>query len=151
MDEPPLNAGSRRLSSAASAHVRQGRLASRRVALARVAWFGRLWPVYFSEPESDLARPHVERIRRECRMNMETRHYDDDEIDLRPMLARVRCPTLVVCGEHDFICGPAWNRPIAAGIAGAEFRVIESAGHCPQYEAPAEFRSALFAWIEHTG
>ena len=116
-----------------------------------VARFGRLWPVYFSEPESDLARPHVERVRRECRMNMETRHYDDDGIDVRPMLGRVRCPTLVVCGEHDFICGPAWNRPIAEGIAGAEFRVIESAGHCPQYEAPDEFRSALFGWMERTG
>jgi proline iminopeptidase len=115
------------------------------------ARFRRHWPVYFSEPESDIARPHVERIRRECRMNMDVRHYDDaEEIDLRPALGRVRCPTLVVCGEHDFICGLAWNRPIADGIASAELRVIANAGHCPQYEAPQEFRSMLFDWMGRT-
>lgn len=115
-----------------------------------VAWFGRRWPVYFAEPESSLARPHVDRIRRECRMNMDSAGYDDDSLDLRPLLGQVRCPTLVVCGQHDFICGPAWNRPIAEGIAGAEFQVIMATGHLPQYEAPDDFRSVLFDWMRRT-
>ena len=116
-----------------------------------VAWFGRHWPVYFSDPESTLARPHVDRIRRECRMNMDAcRDYDDEAVDLRPLLRKVHCPTLVVCGEHDFICGPAWNRPIADGIEGAEFCVVADAGHCPQYEAPDEFRFVLFDWMGRT-
>lgn len=114
------------------------------------AWFGRHWPVYFADPESPLARPHVDRIRRECRMNMDCRDYDDDAVDLRPVLGEVRCPTLVVCGEHDFICGPVWNRPIADGIEGAEFHVVAETGHCPQYEAPGDFRSVLFEWLRGT-
>ncbi len=115
------------------------------------AWFGRHWPVYFANPESTLARPHVDRIRHECRMNMDAcGTYDDDAVDLRPALGKVRCPTLVVCGEHDFICGPVWNRPIAVGIEGAELHVIAETGHCPQYEAPDEFRSVLFDWMRRT-
>lgn len=56
-----------------------------------------------------------------------------------PILARIACPTLVVAGEHDFICGPAWNRPIAAGIGGAEYAEISGTGYLPQYEAPELF------------
>jgi len=115
------------------------------------AWFGRRFPVYFADPDSPRARPHIERVRREYRYNIEAaRYYDDDAVDLRPMLAGVRCPTLVVCGEHDWICGPVWNQPIATGIPGAELRVIEGAGHLPQYETPELFRSVLFAWLEQT-
>jgi pimeloyl-ACP methyl ester carboxylesterase len=114
------------------------------------AGFRRHWPLYFSDPESPLARPHVERVRRECRMNLEGGDYGDG-VDLRPALGRVRCPTLVICGEHDFIAGPAWNRPIAEGIDGAELHVVAGAGHCPQYEAPDEFRSVLFAWMDRSG
>jgi proline iminopeptidase len=114
------------------------------------AWWRRRFPIYFADPESALAWPHVERVRREVRMNMDADCYDDDAVDLRPELGRVRCPTLVVCGEHDFICGPAWNRPIAAGIPGAELHVIAGVGHLPQYEAPDEFRSVLFDWMART-
>lgn len=109
-------------------------------------WFGGRFPLYFADPESALARPHVDRVRRECRMNMDA-DYKEDALDLRPFLGQVRCPTLVVAGEHDFICGPAWNRPIADGIAGAKFRVIAGTGHLPQYEAPDEFRAVLFDWM----
>lgn len=116
------------------------------------SWFGRRFPVYFGEPESPVARSHIERIRREYRYNMEAaRYYDEDGADLRPMLGKVQSPTLVLCGEHDWISGPVSNRPIAQGIAGAEFRVVDGVGHLPQYEAPEQFRSLLFEWRRRTG
>jgi pimeloyl-ACP methyl ester carboxylesterase len=36
--------------------------------------------------------------------------------DLRPLLGRITCPTLIVAGELDFIYGPAQAPPIAAAI-----------------------------------
>jgi len=60
------------------------------------------------------------------------------------------CPTLVMVGEHDFICGPVWNRPIAEGIAGARYVEFEGVGHLPQYEAPERFRLEVIAWSEAT-
>lgn len=110
------------------------------------------WPLYFAEPESGVARHHIERIRREIRWNMDVvRAWDPDPpLDLRPILGRITCPTLVIVGQHDFICGPVWNRPIAAGIPGAEYVEIAGVGHLPQYEAPDEFRRTLFDWLGRT-
>lgn len=115
----------------------------------QVDWFSPSWPLYFSDPDSPAARSHTERIRRELRWNLDVGRAWDTEphIDLRPELHRVTCPTLVVAGEHDFICGPVWNLPIAEGIAGARFEVIRDAGHLPQYEQPEAFRRVVDDWL----
>jgi len=77
------------------------------------AWFRRRFPVYFAEPEPPVARGHIERVRSELRWNMEAVRSCAEDIDLRPALRRIRCPSLVVVGEPDWICGPTCNRPIA--------------------------------------
>jgi len=109
------------------------------------------WPRYFAEPESTASRFHIERIRRDVRWNLEVlRFWESLEstTDLRPVLARIDCPTLVVVGEHDFICGPVWNRPIAAGIRGATYAEIPGVGHIPHYEEPEMFREVLYDWLD---
>lgn len=113
-------------------------------------WWRRRFPVYFAEPEAPASVHHIERIHREMRLNMDAHCYDDDDVDLRPVLGRVRCPTLVIVGEHDWICGPTLARPIAEGIGGAELHVIPGVGHLPQYEAPGAFRSILLDWLDRT-
>ena len=75
-------------------------------------------------------------------------HFDD--VDILPSLAGVRCPSLVIAGEHDFICGPAWNRPIAAAIPAARYVEIADTGHVPHYEQPEAFRAALLGWLAAT-
>jgi proline iminopeptidase len=111
--------------------------------------FGRLFPVYFAEPDRPPATEHIARIRRQYRYDMDAaNHYDSEAVDVTPYLALVRCPTLVVCGDLDWIAGPSWNRPIAEGIVGAEFHVFEGTGHLPHYEAPDAFRSVLFDWLD---
>jgi 3-oxoadipate enol-lactonase len=60
---------------------------------------------------------------------------------------RPRPPSLIIVGEHDFICGPAWNRPLADAIPGAVYAEIPGVGHFPQYEAPDEFRRVVLAWL----
>jgi pimeloyl-ACP methyl ester carboxylesterase len=49
-----------------------------------------------------------------------------------------------------FICGPAWNRPIAAAIPAARYIEIADSGHVPQYEQPDVFRDALLGWLAAT-
>jgi hypothetical protein len=87
-----------------------------------VRTFNRCLPLYFADPESEAAIAHIERLRREFRWNMEvSERWDAGEpADVVPLLPRVSCPTLVMVGELDFICGPVWNRPIAEGIPGAD-------------------------------
>jgi proline iminopeptidase len=114
--------------------------------------FESCWPLYFAEPESDLSRAHLARLRRETRWNVEAARAWDPEppINLLPQLPAIRCPTLVFAGEHDFICGPVWNRPIADAIPGAVYAEIPGVGHVPQYEAPLEFRRIVLEWLAVT-
>jgi pimeloyl-ACP methyl ester carboxylesterase len=59
--------------------------------------------------------------------------------DLRPLLARVTAPTLVVHGADDPLIPPACGRDTAASIAGAEFMLIDGMGH----DLPAALYSAV--------
>jgi proline iminopeptidase len=112
--------------------------------------FAPAWPLYFSEPDSPRARVHIDRMTRELRFNVdvvETWERDYEGGDYRELLARVPCPTLIVVGEHDFICGPTWNRSLAAVIPGARYVQIADAGHMPHYEQQEAVTAALEDWL----
>jgi 3-oxoadipate enol-lactonase len=49
----------------------------------------------------------------------------------------IRVPVLVASGAHDFLWPPAIGREVAALIPGAQFEVMEDAGHFPHLQAPA--------------
>jgi len=57
-------------------------------------------------------------------------------LDLGPRLARIRNPTLVMCGELDHTTPPALARALAEGIRGARYSEIAASGHCPMLEQP---------------
>jgi 3-oxoadipate enol-lactonase/2-succinyl-6-hydroxy-2,4-cyclohexadiene-1-carboxylate synthase len=59
-----------------------------------------------------------------------------------PRLAEIRCPTLIVVGEHDtqFLAGAAL---LEQGIPGAKRVTLPNAGHHPHQEARAAFVDAL--------
>lgn len=64
-------------------------------------------------------------------------------IDLRPELARITAPTLVVVGEDDFVCDVTSARLMADAIRGSRLAIIPEAGHFPWVEQPAAFRAAV--------
>jgi pimeloyl-ACP methyl ester carboxylesterase len=67
--------------------------------------------------------------------------------DLRPELAQVAAPTLVVAGEEDFITGPLSAAELSEGIAAAETVLIPGCGHFIFVEAPEAFRDAVLAFL----
>jgi len=69
-------------------------------------------------------------------------------IDLRPLLAKITSPTLVVAGDLDFLCGPAQARPICEAIRGAQLEIIRDCGHFPSFEAPEAYREAVQRFLE---
>lgn len=69
------------------------------------------------------------------------------KIDLRPLLAKIQCPTMIVAGELDFLCGPAQANPIAEAIAEARLEVIPDCGHIPSAEAPAAYREMVLDFL----
>jgi pimeloyl-ACP methyl ester carboxylesterase len=65
-----------------------------------------------------------------------------EQDDLSPRLGAIRAPTTVLVGELD----TEFRAPAAAlarGIPGARLVVLPGAGHQPQHEAPAAWRSAV--------
>lgn len=64
------------------------------------------------------------------------------------LLDAIRCPTLVVAAGHDRLRGLDEAQELHAGIAGAQFAVIEDSGHMIPLEAPAALCDVVVPWIE---
>ena len=68
--------------------------------------------------------------------------------DQQSFLSRIKCPTLILCGEKDQICLPKQHEFMAELIEGATLAVIKNAGHLPTLEQPDTTNEALRAWLE---
>jgi pimeloyl-ACP methyl ester carboxylesterase len=69
---------------------------------------------------------------------------------LRNRLHRIRIPTLVLWGASDRILSESYGRAYCAAITGAQFELIERAGHFPHLEQPELFANRIFAFVEET-
>jgi 3-oxoadipate enol-lactonase len=61
------------------------------------------------------------------------------QVDLEPLLAGIRNPTLVMAGALDAATPAPLVRRLADGIPGSKFQEIPECGHCPQLEKPEIF------------
>lgn len=69
--------------------------------------------------------------------------------DLRPALANLSLPAIVLHGEDDPI--PIEAAEETAGLLGAAFHRLADCGHVPYVEAPDEFRRLLHGFLPRTG
>jgi pimeloyl-ACP methyl ester carboxylesterase len=67
--------------------------------------------------------------------------------DSRPLLAKIACPTLVLCGRQDQLTPLDRHEEMAAGIKGAKLEVIEECGHMSTMERPELVNRALHQWL----
>jgi 3-oxoadipate enol-lactonase len=68
-------------------------------------------------------------------------------MDLRPLLATVTAPTLVLAGAEDPATPPWHGAAIASAIPGARLRVIRGAAHLANVSQAAEITAALLAHL----
>jgi 3-oxoadipate enol-lactonase len=73
----------------------------------------------------------------EARLKAAMRH------DVFDRLGQIRCPALVITGKDDALISWENSRLLAEKIAGAEFVLLEPAGHCFWIEQPEESRAAI--------
>ncbi len=59
------------------------------------------------------------------------------------LLARIRCPALVLVGEEDKLSSPSEAEKMAGSIPQARFEIIPAAGHLSNLEQPAQFNAVL--------
>lgn len=67
--------------------------------------------------------------------------------DFRPGLAKIKCPTLVLCGRQDQLTPLSDSELIAATIPGARLVVVEECGHMSTLERPEQVNRELRAWL----
>lgn len=68
--------------------------------------------------------------------------------DARPLLASIKCPTLVLTSDTDNMVPNSLSTELANGIAGAKLVVVPDCGHSPQLEKPAAMEAALLDWLK---
>ena len=67
--------------------------------------------------------------------------------DMRPLLASIGCPTLLLVGDGDELTPPPLSEEIAAGIAGSRLVVIADCGHLSTMERPEAVNRELVEWM----
>lgn len=71
-----------------------------------------------------------------------------NRIDGRGDLAKINCPTLVLCGADDIMTPPAVHQEMVDGIgANAKLVVVPDSGHLSPLEQPDAVTAAMRAWL----
>ncbi len=68
--------------------------------------------------------------------------------DARNDLPRVRCPTLVMCGDTDRLAPLVYSQEIAALVPGAQLVIVPQCGHMLTMEQPEFVNATLAQWLE---
>jgi len=105
----------------------------------------RFWPMYFArfdETARAYVSEHLVELSNSDASTLFNAEIEADEFDLRPLLDRVDAPTLVITGEHDFICGPACAADFST-IRGSRTVIVPDCGHFTFVETPDTWRETI--------
>jgi len=67
--------------------------------------------------------------------------------DGRRDLAKIACPTLILCGRQDALTPPDLHEEMAAEIPGAALVVVEDCGHLAPLERPRTVSAVMRYWL----
>ena len=109
-------------------------------------------PLYFAHPSSEASRRAMQRWAQDLEVDLRAVKVWEaglyQHIDVRPLLDRIACSTLVIAGELDALCGPAQAAIITSHVVHAEAVTIPDCGHFVPDEAPDAFREAVLSWVD---
>jgi 3-oxoadipate enol-lactonase len=99
-------------------------------------------------PEFQAEHPDLMRDRREAFLRTDPAVFGAAcealaSLDLRPDVAGVKVPVLVLVGEHDEATPPPMSHELAGLLPQAHLKVIPGCAHVPQLQAPGRFLEAI--------
>lgn len=68
--------------------------------------------------------------------------------DLRPKLARISAPTLVIWGEHDALLPLDMGKQLSRHLRFDELVIVKGAGHNPMWDCPRAFNQVVIDFIQ---
>lgn len=111
------------------------------------AMMAEILPLYTADPDRPGVQAMIEQWRQEMKTDLAAiKAWESglwQTIDARPLLAKIQCPTLVLVGALDLICGPAQGRLIVDAVPGGELVSVPDSGHFIAAEAPESFRDEI--------
>lgn len=125
---------------------------------AMVAAYRSLWDGSLADPQVfkrafETITPMYYHDKRRAPSSLDGTQFDPDtrrayindypSYDTRPMLGRVRVPTLIAVGRHDWICPVEESFEIARLLPQAEMHIFEHSGHSPQVEERDAFMTVV--------
>jgi len=117
-------------------------------AIADVA-MRRLFAPAYQEQHPDLIAQRKERF---LSINLETFHGACNALstmDLRPLVANLQIPSLVLCGEFDEATPPAMSEELANLLPNAKLNILPGLAHVPQLQDPEAFFAAIESFINN--
>ena len=110
----------------------------------------RIFPLYTAYPDRPDVREAIDEARAMLEVDLRAVKVWEGGLyqrgDLRPLLGRIECPTLVVCGALDLIGGPAQSNQIAPRVRECDLLILPECGHMPALERPQLYRDAVLNW-----
>ncbi|MEI7770513.1 MAG: alpha/beta fold hydrolase [Chloroflexales bacterium] len=103
--------------------------------------------LYAAEAPAELRAAGVDDLRRCDPAVLRDDFRACDGFDIRPRLAELRTPALVVCGAEDRMTPPRLGAELHAGIVGAQLVTIAGTGHMIMLERPDQLIAALRGWL----
>jgi 3-oxoadipate enol-lactonase len=148
------------LADAGAAFTEQGRAAFRNMAAAATAkGLSAITDVAMRRlfaPEFQAAHPELMAERRAAFLDTDLDVFCAAcealaTLDLRPDLARVKAPVLVLVGEQDEATPPPMSRELAALLPDARLTIIPGCAHVPQLQSPEVFLAAIAEFLPVLG
>jgi 3-oxoadipate enol-lactonase len=103
----------------------------------------RLFAEDFQAQHPDLMRDRREAFLRTDPEVFRAACYALATLDLRPEVARVKVPVLVLVGEHDEATPPPMSHELAGLLPQAHLEIISGCAHVPQLQAPGVFLEVI--------
>jgi 3-oxoadipate enol-lactonase len=103
---------------------------------------------FLNQPRDDCYRLYYEMFANQSADDYAFACLASADYDAEADLKAVRCPTLVLAGQHDVLLPPSLARDVADLVPRARFHLLQNAAHFAPYQVPAEFARLVLAFLE---
>jgi proline iminopeptidase len=110
---------------------------------AGVEFLADVFPAYFADYRHTLAQSNPPKLDVTWDPNRKSKAWS-----ARGRLGSITAPTLIICGDFDFVCPPRWSKEMRAAIRRSQLCQLRHSGHFGHLEQPRDFANAVLEFVQ---